>query len=307
MKQRLHLAAAAVLLLAAPASLAQQPAPQPPARHASMPVATRDGQRIAFWSERDGHAQIYTMKADGSDVRRLTNSPRTDLGADWSPDGQWLVFASYAEGSDLGEITRIRADGTDRRTLARGKDARWPRVSSDGKKIAFTQEDEKGADGVYVMDADGSNLKPFPTGLAQAWEPAWSPDGRHLLFSQPPANPRDLATAKTTIYVAEVSGANRRLVATVPGVLQIPRWSPDGRKVAYQVYKGPDWKDAHILLIDVASGEVKTLTRHDRPYLDETPSWLPDGSLLFQSTRDGSFEIYRMNGDGSEQRRISPR
>ena len=33
-----------------------------------------------------------------------------------------------------------------------------------------------------------------------------------------------------------------RLVAAVPGVLQIPRWSPDGRKVAYQVYKGPDWK-----------------------------------------------------------------
>jgi Tol biopolymer transport system component len=104
--------------------------------------------------------------------------------------------------------------------------------------------------------------------------------------------------------VAEVSGANRRLVATVSGVLQIPRWSPDGRKVAYQVYKGPDWKDAHILLIDIASGEVKTLTRHDRPYLDETPSWLPDGSLLFQSTRDGAFEIYRMNGDGANQRRI---
>ncbi len=201
------LAAPASLLLIGPASLAQQPAPKPPARHASMPVATRDGQRIAFWSERDGHAQIYTMKADGTDVRRLTGSPRTDLGADWSPDGQWLVFASYAEGSDLGEITRIRADGTDRRTLARGKDARWPRVSSDGKKIAFTQEDEHGMDGVYVMDADGANLKAFPTGLEKSWEPAWSPDGRHLLFSQPPANFKDLAAAKTTIYVAEISGS----------------------------------------------------------------------------------------------------
>ncbi len=42
--------------------------------------------------------------------------------------------------------------------------------------------------------------------------------------------------------------------------------------MAYQVYKGPDWKDAHIRLIDVASGEVKILTRHDRPHLDETPS-----------------------------------
>jgi Tol biopolymer transport system component len=292
--QRLHLAAAAWIFLGAPASMAQQPAPQPPPRHASMPVATRDG-----------HPQIYSMKADGSDVRRITTSPRTDLGADWSPDGQWLVFASYAEGSDLGEITRIRADGTDRRTLARGKDARWPRVSSDGKKIAFTQEDEKGVNGVYVMNADGSNLEAFPTALAQAWEPAWSPDGKHLLFSQPPANPRDFSTAKTTIYVAEVSGANRRLVATVPGVLQIPRWSPDGRRVAFQVYPGPDWHDAHILLVNVASGEVRTLTRHDRPYLDETPSWLPDGSLLLQSTRDGSFEIYRMKADASDQQRIS--
>lgn len=150
-----------------------------------------------------------------------------------------------------------------------------------------------------------------PSGIAwhlfwpEAWEPARSPDGRHLLFSQPPANPRDLTTAKTTIYVAELSGKNRHLVATVPGVLQIPRWSPDGRKVAYQVYAGPDWHDAHILLLDIATGETRTLTRHDRSYLDETPSWLPNGSLLFQSTRDGAFEIYRMNGDGSEQRRVS--
>ena len=96
-------------------------------------------------------------------------------------------------------------------------------------------------DGVYVMNADGSNLKAFPTGLEKAWEPAWSPDGRHLLFSQPPANPRDLATAKTTIYVAELSGANRRLVATVPGVLQIPRWSPDGRRVAYHSRRSGSW------------------------------------------------------------------
>ena len=141
-------------------------------------------------------------------------------------------------------------------------------------------------DGVYVMNADGSNLKAFPTGLKKSWEPAWSPDGRHLLLSQPLADFKNLAAAKTTTYVAELSGANRRLVAAVPGVLQIPRWSPDGRKVAFQIYAGPDWHDAHILLLDVATG-VPRLPALTAPTSTRLPPGCPDGCLLFQSTRMG--------------------
>jgi Tol biopolymer transport system component len=55
-----------------------------------------------------------------------------------------------------------------------------------------------------------------------------------------------------------------------------------------------------IWVIDQASGRAMNLTPGDDPWLDETPSWSPDGrSIVFQSSRSGRFEVWRMNADGS--------
>jgi Tol biopolymer transport system component len=59
------------------------------------------------------------------------------------------------------------------------------------------------------------------------------------------------------------------------------------------------------VLLDIASGEFHSVSRRSAVYLDETPSWTPDGRLLFQSTRDGAFEVYVMNADGSGVRALT--
>ena len=48
------------------------------------------------------------------------------------------------------------------------------------------------------------------------------------------------------------------------------------------------------------------ITHHDHPYLDETPSWSPDGWIYFQSNRSGDYAIYRMHTDGTDQQRLTP-
>jgi dipeptidyl aminopeptidase/acylaminoacyl peptidase len=72
-----------------------------------------DGQtasRIAFASQREGNFELYTMKPDGSDVRRLTDNPASDLQPAWSPDGQRIAFTSNRSGNS--DIWVMDADGT---------------------------------------------------------------------------------------------------------------------------------------------------------------------------------------------------
>jgi len=100
--------------------------------------------------------------------------------------------------------------------------------------------------------------------------------------------------AKLTNIPAEEGGA------------QWPVWSPDGSRLAIQVNSRQQKNSAHIWIVDAASGEARKLAAHDQHYVDETPSWFPDGrSLPFQSNRTGRMEIWVMNTDGSGQRQVT--
>jgi TolB protein len=58
--------------------------------------------------------------------------------------------------------------------------------------------------------------------------------------------------------------------------------------------------------VDAATGAARKLAAHDQPYLDETPSWFPDGKrIAFQSTRTGRTEIWIINGDGSAPQQVT--
>jgi Tol biopolymer transport system component len=74
-----------------------------------------DGQKLAFTSDRDGNADVYTINSDGSGLRRLTNNPEYDGDAVWSPDGRQLVFVSN-RGGGYG-VYIVNADGSGQRRL----------------------------------------------------------------------------------------------------------------------------------------------------------------------------------------------
>jgi Tol biopolymer transport system component len=98
--------------------------------------------------------------------------------------------------------------------------------------------------------------------------------------------------------------------APADGRPQWPSWSPEGRRLAIQsgVHQRdrPQDNTAHIWIVDVATGAATRLAAHDKPYLDETPSWFPDGSrIAFQSDRTGRMEIWVMNADGTAARQVT--
>ena len=125
------------------------------------PAWSPDGKRIAFYSERDGNAEIYVMNADGTAVTRLTNSTADEGYPSWSPDGKRIAFMRRTGRT---ELFTMNADGSDQKpllTVDKG-DAIDPRWSPDGARIVFVHMPD-GMTGraaiICTVNADGTGLR----------------------------------------------------------------------------------------------------------------------------------------------------
>lgn len=184
-----------------------------------------DGKTIAFDSDRDGKWEIYLMNADGSDVRQLTHTSGDGWengNPDWSPDGKQIVFAS-GQPPDWSEdeIYVMDANGSAIRRLTHtpGKGNWTPRWAPDKTRIVFasnrngTLSVPPDADiDVYVMDADGSNVRQL-TIHERADRPHWSPDGKRIVFM----SKRDCRAAtikecqfQAELYVMDADGSKMK-------------------------------------------------------------------------------------------------
>lgn len=135
------------------------------------PSWSPDGTRIAFNSARAGGAEIYTMKADGSDVTRVTTSG-LNLDPDWSPDGSRIAFM---DASGDGDIHVINADGTNEVNLGAPGYQSGPAWSPDGRQIAYVHGDLGTYYEIYVMNANGSNPTRVTWSESSVGTPSWQP------------------------------------------------------------------------------------------------------------------------------------
>jgi len=198
-----------------------------------MPTWSPDGKRIAFISNRiyklplkgnmdviQTGMELYTMNADGSDVKRLTANP-DDSSAypDWSPDGKKIVFMSVAAMPSIATIDVEQPDALSRSLFERTNMAAWtPKWSADGKYVYFMADDQKVKD-VYRMDADGKNL----TNLTDKWaeaaaDPVPSPDGTQMAFA---SDKND----SINLYIMDLKTKEVRPLLNEPGAaMSRPSW-----------------------------------------------------------------------------------
>ncbi|HEY3920644.1 MAG TPA: hypothetical protein VGL76_00865 [Gaiellaceae bacterium] len=241
---------------------------------------------IVFTSTRDGNAEVYVVRANGSGLRNLTLSLAQDGEPAWSPDGKQLAFVSARAGNTQVYVMNPDGSGLRRVThLPTGDMA--PVWSPDGSKIAFmcTTAIPRVVTEICVVDADGRNERQLTTRAEHDnLYPQWSPDGKRILFTS--------MRSGTQVYSVNASGGSeRRLLPNVRGSAEAV-YSPDGSQLAVLI-STPRW------VLDVLGANMTGLREVAGGKGDaDSPAWSPNGKEL--AFDDGS-EIYVVNADGSDR------
>lgn len=230
-----------------------------------------DRRQIAFVSNRGGGSDIYVMDPNGKNVRRLTNFASSFVGAaspSWSPDGTTIVFE--ADIVPTGEIFVVPADGSagpTRLTFDSDSD-RSPVFSPDGSKIAFASTRITGTSfGLYVMSANGQNIRQIMSCAPSCKFPSWSPDGTGIAFLQGIAsNPHMLRVQSLVDGVPQGGPSVLAENVTESGR---PRWSPDNSEIAV-VAEGEDGQ-TDVYAVPAGGGTPRRITNSVVKEL--LPSW----------------------------------
>ena len=281
-----------------------------------------DGTRLIFQSTRAGYPcdQIYTMKVDGSDERRVSNGTgRTTCGF-YYPGGKSILFASTHEASkecpprpsyargyvwpiyDGYDIYRANADGSAPTPLTRtpGYDAEAT-IAPDGL-IVFTSVRDGDME-IYSMRADGSDVRRLTNRPGPDGGPFFSWDGQQVAFRGRLLGAgaeldeyRSLLKeglwrpTSLELFVMNRDGSNLRQVTKLGGANFAPSWHPDGRRLIFASnIQDPKGRNFDIYMINVDGTGLERISFNDT--FDGFPMFSPDGKkLVFASNRNAKSE-----------------
>jgi Tol biopolymer transport system component len=273
----------------------------PPKAYLWSPAWSPDGKQIAF-TDTTARGDLWVMNADGSGLRKLTNSRPFTSGSPnygarqpaWSPDGRTIAFGYGSVG-----ISLIEADGSRLRPFVRRYSfgADW---SPGGKWIAFAAaENETDGTSIWVKSPDGARqrLVARPPCCNYSYnDPTWSPDGERLAFTvgqAPDSNPVENYVA----VVDRFRGPLTRLTfgRRYPADLD---WSPSGREIVFSDWSRISGTRPKIVALTLGTGVIR------RVGTGLTPSWSPDGRQIAFSL---GGRIWVMRADGSGAHPLTPR
>jgi len=243
-----------------------------------------DGKTLLFTRIHQGMMALWTMPADGGEMKRLLpehKEPHFD--ACFSKDGKRIVYVyDNLQGTDGKlRINVCGADGSDDKTLIPHKAfEESPRWHPDGKTVLWVSTRNKNPD-LYTVDAEGKNEKRLTSDLAYDLHPAWSPDGNQIAFASG-------RSGRQKIHVMKPDGSEVKKLTDGEFLDAWPTWRPDGKQIAFASNRSGN---SDIWLMNADGSGALNLTKNAAQ--ETSPAWSPDGKkLAFVSTRDGGSDIY---------------
>lgn len=165
-----------------------------------------DGRRVAMILSKDGAPDVYVADADGGNLKRLTATREDDSSPCWSPDGQWICFATKSK--DRRILCKVPASGGTAERISTGgvSNPSEPDWSPDGKWIVFTAQ--MGGFEICVVPAAGGQA----TVLVSGEDPSWASNSRTVVFTRRRGGSRGLSLldvpTKQVKDVPRISGSN---------------------------------------------------------------------------------------------------
>ena len=202
-----------------------------------MPVFHPSGATIAFSSNRAGNWDIYVMTTDGGQPMKVTDDPEHELHPSWSPDGERLIYCKLGSRSGRWEMwtADIKKPGV-RRFLDYGLFPQWsPDVARS--KILFQRARQRGSrhHSIWTVDyINGDAVRPteiVSAANAAIINPAWSPDGRRIVFVSvvEPEATSSTQSQQSDVWIVNVDGSGRTNLTNGQFANFQPVWSGDGQ------------------------------------------------------------------------------
>ena len=248
-----------------------------------------DSKRIAYISDRGGSSQIWLMDTDGGDARQATSLSTEADGVLFSPDGKNLLFTSevYPEcGAD---------EACNKKNLDAEKNSKVKaRIYTELLYRHWTAWQAKRRSHLLVVGATGGaprdltpgtrDVPPFSLGGADDYD--ISPDGQEVCYSMN-ADPVPAISTNTDVYAVSIAGGQPRKITNTPGADTNPRYSPDGKYIAWraQFRAGYESDRFRLLVLERSTGNVANLTDNLDRWVNSF-TWAPDSTGLFFTIDD---------------------
>jgi acylaminoacyl-peptidase len=292
-----------------------------------LPRWSPDGNGLAFYSLRSGKLQLWIWSAGGGGARQLTYFPAgidpdlyTRIGGyvsdafrfDWSPDGTRIAFASRVaipskyragkKGRPLVLDNNTSPDLTLRGIFVHpsGETGGVP-ASKDGRSFGAraVKEGTTLVSRIFVVDADTRAIEQIDSGMNTAFHPSWSPDGSRIAFASAGSNNGEeidlLSVKNSRIVVYGLDSKREQILGSGSGFKYRPRWSPDGKKIAYLI-DGGIIDHPRIGVIDLQTGRIEKNYGTGRSVSVIHYDWSKDrdGGFLFSNWRS----LEKLHPDG---------
>ncbi len=274
----------------------------------TSPCWSPDGGRLAFVSDRDGTSQIWIIPVDGGEARKITDIPTGASDPLWSPDGNTIAFTSgvYPDCEDMDCNAGRLAEARDSKVKARLVDHLLYRHWNSWRDGTWSHLFLTGINGGPLTEINRGRTDVPPIDLGGARDYAFSPDGAEICFSMNP-DPVVAISTNNDLYIYSIAdGTTRRITAGNPSNDNDPRYSPDGRYIAWRAQSKPGSEADRfsMMLHDRNTNETRSLTG-DLDYSVGSYGWAPDSrSLWFSAEETGRYSIFNISIGGKAPEKV---